>query len=77
MGWSIKKVSGMANNKTLVCDINVLIYFFSGNLNTREIISQFSIAVSSMSCIELQTIHNQTTKERNIIKRFFGRGYPD
>ncbi len=47
-----------------------MIYFFSGNLNAGEIISQFNIAVSSISDIELQTNPKQTTKERGIIKDF-------
>ena len=72
MVWNTKKVSGMANSKTIVCDTNILIYFFSGNTNAGKIISAYNIAVSSMSYIELQANHNQTFKEREIVKDFLG-----
>ncbi len=71
-GLSIKKVSGMANNKTRVCDTNVLIYFFAGNAKAGEIIAQSNIAVSSMTSIELQVNSRQTVKERDIINDFLG-----
>ena len=54
MDCNTKKVCGMANSKTGVCDTNILIYFFFGNTNAGKIISQYNIAVSSMSYIDLQ-----------------------
>ncbi len=60
----------MATNKTLVCDTNIFIYFFEGNLKAGEIFSNFNIAVSSISYIELLANNRQTEKEQDIVKDF-------
>ena len=54
MDCNTKKVCGMANSKTVVCGTNILIYLLFGNINAGKIISQYNIAISSMSYIELQ-----------------------
>ena len=62
----------MANSKTIVCNTNILIYFFSGNTNTKKIISVYNIAVFFISYILLQANQNQTFKEREIVTDFLG-----
>jgi predicted nucleic acid-binding protein len=60
----------MEKSKNVVFDTNILIYFFSGNVNAGEAVRYYNTVISSITTIELLSGKNQTPKERELIRGF-------
>jgi predicted nucleic acid-binding protein len=60
----------MDSNNSLICDTNVLVYFFTGNAAAGKVVSQYNVVVSAITAIELLSSSRQSSVERELVKDF-------
>ena len=60
----------MANKQIIVCDTNILVYFFEGNKEAGKILNLNQVIISSITFIEILSNKNIPSSQRNLIYDF-------
>lgn len=60
----------MANNKSLLCDTNVLVYFIDGNINAGQFFNSYNIIFSSITYIEVLSNSKLSSERRELLRDF-------
>jgi predicted nucleic acid-binding protein len=60
----------MANKQIIVCDTNILVYFFEGNKEAGKVLNINQVIISSITFIEILSNKNIPAFQRNLIYDF-------
>lgn len=60
----------MANKQIIICDTNILVYFFEGNKEAGKLLNLNRVSISSITFIEILSNKNLPSFQREVIYDF-------
>jgi predicted nucleic acid-binding protein len=57
----------MANKQIIICDTNILVYFFEGNKEAGKLLNLNRVSISSIGFIEILSNKNLPSSQRDMI----------